>query len=96
MYMDPTTPAINSSLESCEPYSDNRRVRDTRSGITVDIHEMAGLIMDSEILRFSGHNVNKIVVTKVSDSAVNIISKLFHKRTFQVEEWPLCWLRNRE
>ena len=59
---------------------------DTRLGITVDIYEIAGLIMDSEILRFLGHNMNKSVVMKVSDSAVNIISKLFHKRTSQVEE----------
>ena len=82
MYIDPTTPAFNSSLGSGEPYSDNRRVGDTRSSITVAIHEMAGLIIDSEILRFSGHNVNRIVVTKVSDSAVNIIFKLFYKATF--------------
>ena len=84
--INPITPAIHSSLESDEPYSNNRRVGDTRLGITINIYEIAGLIIDSKILHFLGHNMNKIVVIKVSNSAVNIISKLFHERTSQVEE----------
>ena len=67
-----------------------------RPDITINIQEMADTSRDREVLRYSGSNMNTLVVTKVPGPGVEITPKQYRRVAFEVEEWLFCWLYGEE